>query len=119
MQVLTESGYLEEKVYPVHLGDTWMSPLIKFLSQKILSENSAKERRVQRKVAQYALRDDELYKRSYLGQWLRCIIAKEGERVLCDIHQGLCGANVGHRMLAKKALLLGYFWPTSSKMPRS
>ncbi|XP_027158219.1 uncharacterized protein LOC113759836 [Coffea eugenioides] len=112
VEVLAEPGYIEEVVCPVYLGDTWMGPLIRFLSRRELPDDRAESRKLQRKAARYALRQNLLYKRSYLGPWLRCITPEKGQRVLQDIHDGLCGAHVGHRMLVKKALLLGYFWPT-------
>ncbi|KAL0455176.1 UNVERIFIED_CONTAM: hypothetical protein Slati_0856800 [Sesamum latifolium] len=37
---------------------------------------------------------------------------KEGIHILQEIHSGCCGAHVGTRILANKALRAGYFWPT-------
>ncbi|XP_071916206.1 uncharacterized protein [Coffea arabica] len=109
VEVLAEPGYLEEVVCPVYPDDTWMGPLIRFLGQGELPEDRAESRKLQRKAGQYALRKNFLYKMSSLGPWLRCITPEEGERILQDIHEGLCGAHVGYRMLVKNALLLGYF----------
>nr|XP_027090396.1 uncharacterized protein LOC113711428 [Coffea arabica] len=89
-----------------------MGPLIRFLSRGQLPDDRAESRKLQRKAARYALRQNLLYKRSYLGPWLRCITSEKGERILQDIHEGLCGTHVGYRMFVKKALLLEYFWPT-------
>ncbi|XP_071924905.1 uncharacterized protein [Coffea arabica] len=112
VEMLTEPGYLEGTACPVHSGDTWMTPFIIFLSRGILPENRDEARRIQRKAARYALHDGVLDKRSYLDLWLRCITPAEGRHVLHEIHEGLCETLVGHRMLAKKALLFGYFWPS-------
>ncbi|XP_027182223.1 uncharacterized protein LOC113780640 [Coffea eugenioides] len=112
VEVLDEPGYLGEVACPVHLGDMWMSPFILFLDQEILPEDRAEARRIQRKAARFALREGELYKRSYLGPWLKCVTPEAGRQILREIHEGLCGAHIGHRMLARKTLLLGYFWPS-------
>nr|XP_027124399.1 uncharacterized protein LOC113741115 [Coffea arabica] len=112
VEVLDEPGYVEEVACPIHSEDTWMTPFILFLSQGTLPEDRTEARKIQRKAARYALRDGELYKRSYLGPWLRCVTPETGRHVLHEIHEGLCGAHVGHRMLAKKTMLLGYFWPS-------
>ncbi|XP_071920730.1 uncharacterized protein [Coffea arabica] len=112
VEVLAEPGYEGDVVYPIYPGDTWMGPLTRFLSQGELPEDRAEARKLQRKAARYTLRQGLLYKRSYLDPWLRCITPEEGKGVLQDIHEGFCGAHVGFRMLVKKALLLGYFWPT-------
>ncbi|KAL0448119.1 UNVERIFIED_CONTAM: hypothetical protein Slati_1939800 [Sesamum latifolium] len=37
---------------------------------------------------------------------------KKGIHILQEIHSGYCGAHVGTRILANKALRAGYFWPT-------
>nr|XP_027090572.1 uncharacterized protein LOC113711616 [Coffea arabica] len=112
VEVLAAPGYEGEEVYPIYPGDTWMGPLVRFLSRGELPEDRAESRKLQRKASRYALQQGLLYKMSYLGPWLRCITPEEGDRILQDIHEGLCGAHVGFRMLVKKALLLGYFWPT-------
>nr|XP_027075992.1 uncharacterized protein LOC113699838 [Coffea arabica] len=112
VEVLSEPGYVEEVACPVHSEDTWMTPFILFLGQGALPEYRAQARKIQRKAARYVLRDEELYKRSYLGPWLRCVTPEAGRHVFHEIHESLCGAHVGHKMLAKKALLLGYFWPS-------
>ncbi|XP_027158506.1 uncharacterized protein LOC113760135 [Coffea eugenioides] len=112
VEVLSEPAYMEEVACPVNTGETWMSSFILFLGQGVLPEDRAEARKIQRKVARYALRDGELYKRSYLGPWLKCVTPEAGRQILHEIHEGLCGAHVGHRMLARKALLLGYFWPS-------
>ncbi|XP_071933276.1 uncharacterized protein [Coffea arabica] len=39
IEVLAEPEYLEETIYPVHAGDTWMSSLISFLGQEIFPED--------------------------------------------------------------------------------
>nr|XP_027071801.1 uncharacterized protein LOC113696611 [Coffea arabica] len=112
VEVLSESGYMEELACPVNTGETWMSPFILFLGQGVLPEDRVEARKIQRKSARYALRDGEMYKRSYLGPWLKCVTPEAGRQVLHEIHEGLCGAHVGHRMLARKTLFLGYFWPS-------
>ena len=112
IEVLAEPGHLEEIICPVYSDDTWMGPLVRFLGQGKLQEDRAEARKLQRKTARYALQQNLLYKRSYLDSWLRCITPEEGKRILLDIHEGICGAHVGYRILVKKALLLGYFWPT-------
>ncbi|XP_071916083.1 uncharacterized protein [Coffea arabica] len=112
VEVLAEPRYEGEVVYLIYPGDTWMGPLVRFLGHGELPEDRAESRKLQRKAARYTFRQGLLYKRLYLGPWLRCITPEEGEMILQDIHEGLCGAHVGYRMLVKKALLLGYFWPT-------
>ncbi|XP_071909707.1 uncharacterized protein [Coffea arabica] len=44
-------------------------------------------------------------------QELKCVTPEEGDYILREVHEGLCTAHVGSRVLAKKCLLLGYYWP--------
>ncbi|KAL0427859.1 UNVERIFIED_CONTAM: hypothetical protein Slati_2960700 [Sesamum latifolium] len=53
-----------------------------------------------------------LYKKSYTHPQLRCLSTEEGIHILQEIHSGCCGAHAGTRILANKALRVGYFWPT-------
>lgn len=43
---------------------------------------------------------------------IRCLDPKQSEYVLQEVHFGSCGSRVGPRMLAKKIVRLGYYWPT-------
>ncbi|XP_071919058.1 uncharacterized protein [Coffea arabica] len=77
VEILTEPGYLEGTVCPVYPEDTWMGPLILFLGEGELLEDRTKAKKLQRKAPRYALRDNVLYKRSYLGPRLQCITAED------------------------------------------
>ena len=43
---------------------------------------------------------------------LHCLKKKEAERVMEEVHQGICGPHMNGRMLAKKILRIGYYWNT-------
>ncbi|KAL0433908.1 UNVERIFIED_CONTAM: hypothetical protein Slati_2725100 [Sesamum latifolium] len=50
--------------------------------------------------------------RSYTHPLLRYLSQQEGIHVLKEIHNGYCGAYAGTWILANKALMARYFWPT-------
>ncbi|CAA0817909.1 P-loop containing nucleoside triphosphate hydrolases superfamily protein, partial [Striga hermonthica] len=56
-----------------------------------------------------------LYKKSMVGPHLRCVSEEEGDHVLREIYEGCCGAHIGSRALAGKALRAGYYWPKIRK----
>ena len=58
---------------------------------------------------QYILCGGQLYKRSYDGIHLHCFKREEVERVMEEVHQGICGLYMNGRMLAKKILRIGYY----------
>ena len=43
---------------------------------------------------------------------LKCIVGKNTEYVLREVHEGICGNHIGARALAGKVLRQGYYWPT-------
>jgi hypothetical protein len=54
----------------------------------------------------------ELYKSRVTEPWLRCITSEKGLELLKEIHSGFCGAHIGTRALAGKAIKQGFYWPT-------
>lgn len=61
------------------------------------------------------LLNDRLYKRGISTPLLRCLNIEEAERVLCEIHDGVCGNHSGGQSLVHKALLQGFYWPTMKR----
>ncbi|GJR52453.1 reverse transcriptase domain-containing protein [Tanacetum coccineum] len=54
-------------------GNTWMTPICEYLTKEILSADKKKARAVRRKAAMYTMINGTLYKKSFLGPWLRCV----------------------------------------------
>ena len=65
--------------------------------------------------ARYMLVNGTLYKRGYMLPLLKCLSKDEAAYVLKEIHEGVCGSHSGGRMLAHKAIRVGYYWPKMSK----
>jgi len=43
---------------------------------------------------------------------LRCIEEDEAIYVLEEVHGGICGDHMGHKLLVRRIMRAGYFWPT-------
>ncbi|XP_027088643.2 uncharacterized protein [Coffea arabica] len=112
VEVVKQKSIDQIQVLAIDSPTTWMTPLVDFLSSGVLSEDKTETRRLQLRVAKYAYAGGILYRRSYLSPWLKCVTPEEGDYVLQEVHEGLCPAHVGSRVLAKKCLLLGYYWPS-------
>ncbi|GJZ49367.1 reverse transcriptase domain-containing protein [Tanacetum coccineum] len=54
-------------------GNTWMTPICEYLTKEILPADKKKARAVRRKAARYTMINGTLYKKSFLGPWLRCV----------------------------------------------
>jgi hypothetical protein len=76
-----------------------------------LPEDKVEGERLRRRVGQYTLLNDELYRRSANG--MKCITPDEGCSILQDIHAGVCGSHAGARSLVDKTYRQGFFCPTA------
>ncbi|XP_071900977.1 uncharacterized protein [Coffea arabica] len=112
VEVVKQKSIDQVQVLAIDSSATWMTPLIDFLSSDTLPESKTEARRIQLRAAKYAYAEGTLYRRSYLSPWLKCVTPEEGDYILREVHEGLCAAHVGSRVLAKKCLLLGYYWPS-------
>ncbi|GKB76804.1 hypothetical protein Tco_0943699 [Tanacetum coccineum] len=52
-------------------GDTWMTPIYEYLIEETFPAEVNKARAVQRKSQRFAIINGVLYKKSFLGPWLR------------------------------------------------
>jgi hypothetical protein len=75
-------------------------------------QDELEERRLKQRARGYTVLNGELYKSGVTEPWLRCITSKKGLDLLKEIHSGFCGAHIGTRALAGKAIKQGFYWPT-------
>ncbi|XP_050222714.1 uncharacterized protein LOC126672805 [Mercurialis annua] len=100
-----------ETIFLTQPSENWMQGIAHYLMDGTLPENRDKAYKILRQAPYYAFLDGVLYRKSFTHPWSRCLTAEEGEYVLREIHEGICGAHIAPRMLAKKAVLQGYYWP--------
>ncbi|GJT48973.1 reverse transcriptase domain-containing protein [Tanacetum coccineum] len=93
-------------------GHTWMTPVYEYLTKEIIPEDKTKARVVRRKASRYTVINGTLYKKSFLGPWLRCVGPLQANYVLREIHEGSCSMHFGPRSVVAKAIRTGYYWPT-------
>nr|GEX46485.1 hypothetical protein [Tanacetum cinerariifolium] len=89
-----------------------MTPVYEYLTEGVLPEEKKKARTVRRKAGRYAVINEVLYKKYFLGPWLWCVGPLQANYVLREIHGGSCNMHAGPRSVMAKALRSGYFWPT-------
>ncbi|GKE98930.1 reverse transcriptase domain-containing protein, partial [Tanacetum coccineum] len=73
-------------------GDSWMTPLLKYLTDSRLPAEVIKARTVKIKSRQYVVIGGVLYYNSFLEPWLRCVGPLQAEYVIREIHEGSCKA---------------------------
>ncbi|GJY79936.1 reverse transcriptase domain-containing protein [Tanacetum coccineum] len=114
MEELKEKFIHEKEVLAIveEEGQTWMTPICEYLTKEILPKDKKKARVVHRKASRYTMINGTLYKKSFLGPWLRCVRPLQTNYVLKEIHKGSCSMHFGHRSVVAKAIRMGYYWPT-------
>ncbi|GJX05860.1 reverse transcriptase domain-containing protein [Tanacetum coccineum] len=73
VEELKEKSIHEKEVLAIveEEGQTWMTPICEYLTKEILPEDKKKARVVRRKASRYIMINGTLYKKSFLGPWLR------------------------------------------------
>ncbi|XP_071926285.1 uncharacterized protein [Coffea arabica] len=112
VEIVRSRAYDQVDAAVIQVISSWMDPIVRYLANGELPPNRVEARRVLLRSRGYELSSGVLYKKSYLRPWLRCITPEEGNYILRELHGGICGNHVGPRVLAKKGMLSGYYWPT-------
>lgn len=102
---------VEPRVMQVNSEVMWMMPIVNYLTAGTQPTDPVEARKLRMKAARYALIENILFKKSFSGPYLRCLIPSEVEWTLKELHEGTCGNHSGRRSLAHKAITQAYFWP--------
>ncbi|GKA88541.1 reverse transcriptase domain-containing protein [Tanacetum coccineum] len=121
VEELKEKSISEVEVLAVvkEEGDTWMTPIFKYLAEETQPTDMKKERAIRRKSWRFSVINETLYKKSFLGPWLRYVGPLQANYVLREIHEGSCSMHAGTRSVMAKALRTSYYWPTMHKDTRT
>ncbi|XP_071704639.1 uncharacterized protein [Rutidosis leptorrhynchoides] len=97
---------------PVEEVNAWMNLIINYLKDGTLPVDSVAARKIRMKAPMYIIRDNVLYKKSFLGPLLHCVGLQEAEMVIREVREGTCGMHSGFRTVVGKIIPLGYYWPS-------
>ncbi|KAM2850578.1 hypothetical protein PS2_026816 [Malus domestica] len=112
VELLAAPSTMVAEVCNLQQGDSWITPIYKFLAHGTLPNDKVQAKQIRYKSARYLIINDQLYKRGFTLPYLRCLTPAEAEIVLREIHEGVCGDHAGSRSLAHKTFRQGYYWPT-------
>ena len=74
---------------------------------------TTKDKRALRQLAiRFVICRDALYKRSLYGLLLLFLDHASTDRVMREVHAGVCGPHMGGHILTSKIMMTGYFWLT-------
>ncbi|XP_075660080.1 uncharacterized protein LOC142629911 [Castanea sativa] len=80
---------LAVRVHSVHVGPSWMDPIVAFLQHGIIPEDRTIAEKVRRSAPCYWLSEEQkLYRRSYTGPYLLCVHPEAVEPLLEELHEG-------------------------------
>ena len=85
---------------------------MKYINTRELPNDINKAHKVQIHSSKFSLINGLLFKRSLDGPYLKCLTTEQGQYVLAELHEGICGNHSGGRTLAHRAHTQGYYWPT-------
>jgi len=91
---------------------TWMEPIRAYLADGTLPTDAKEAEKVKKRSNWFILYEGILYKRSFARPLLRCVTPADGQRILEELHQGICSSHAGGRALAVTTIRTGYYWPS-------
>ena len=74
-----------------------------------LPNDRGKAHKIQIQSARFSLVDGQLYKWSLCRPNLKCLTPEQGQYVLAELHEGICGNHPGGRTLGHRAHTQGYY----------
>ena len=89
-----------------------MDPILLYITTRELLDDRNRAHKIQIQSTRFSIVDGQLYKRSLGGPYLKCLTLEQGQYVLAELHEGICGNHPGGRTLAHRAHTQGYYWPT-------
>ncbi|XP_074300732.1 uncharacterized protein LOC141632042 [Silene latifolia] len=92
--------------------DDWRQPIIDFLDHQKLPDDPRHKVEIRRRALKFIHYKGTLYRRSFSGQWLRCLSKDEDAEAMHEAHSGICGAHQSGPKLHDRVKRMGYYWPT-------
>ena len=91
---------------------SWMTSIMHYLSLGEFLDNKIEAHKIQVQAARFSLMNDQLYKRSLDGLYLKCLTPQQGQYILVELYEGIRGNHPRGRTLTHRAHTQGYYWPT-------
>jgi hypothetical protein len=107
-------GEIAAIVGPPSTDADWQKPIPEYLRRGTIHDDETETRHLTRRAKGYLIHNDELYCRSALDILQRCIPVEEGNALLLDIHEGVCGHHASSRSMVGKVFRLDFYWPTTT-----
>ena len=77
-----------------------------YLSSGELSDNRIEAHKIQVQAARFSLVNEQLYKRSLDESYPKCLTPQQGQYILAELHEGICGNHLEGKNLNPRKLYL-------------
>ena len=92
----------------------WYSGILQYLKDETYPKSTDKNDQlaIRRLSTNYIICGEWLYRRSYDGIHLICVIAMEAQQIIEEVHESNYGLHMNAHMLSRKIMRQGYYWTT-------
>jgi ribonuclease HI len=120
IQILRHPSIFEKasdapQISTIEEASDWRQEIFSYLQDGTLPSEKKAATQLRMKAGRFTILNGLLYKRGFTLPLLKCISTEEGNYVLREIHEGICGSHSGARVLAHKAVRAGFYWPNMYK----
>jgi ribonuclease HI len=91
------------------MTEDWRAPITLFLQGYFHPTDINEAKRLKHQSWDFALIEDQLYKKGVSQPMLKCVTETEGVQILREVHSGTCGSHAGPRALAAKVIRQGFY----------
>ena len=90
----------------------WMLDIIKYLHTGDVLKDGKQAHKLCIQTTRFNLINNQLYKQSFGGSYLKCLSELKTKYVIAEVHKGVCSNHLMRRTLAHRAYTQEYYWPT-------
>ena len=102
IKVQYSPSHTKEKMNPINVNDSWMTPITKYLEEGTLPTDLIEARKLKVRSTRFVLTQGTLYKRGFLLPYLRCLDKPKAEYAMREVQEGICSNHSGARSLVHK-----------------
>lgn len=103
---------INNEILCVDTEDNWMNPIKSYILNGSCPNKPDEARKIRLSKARYFIYNRDLYRTMENWALLKCIRKEEGNYILGEMHEGICGPYIEINALVRKIMHFGYFWLT-------
>lgn len=98
-------------------GLPWFHDIKEYIAKREYPNGASEndKRTLRRLAMNFFVSGGVLYKRGFDWTFLRCVDAREGNKILAEVHEGICGTHANGHTMTRQIQRAGYFWMTMEK----